>query len=212
MALTQPTDPGLAAEREFQTVLSQDPHAFRELIDQLVIVRRLREVRALDAFTRIDAPPDLLLEDDEALQRVRRQWLGQTCVIGDRPLSCSARGFSLTLGRRPIAPGRGTQALQARRASLAGRTAAGGRPGISPMPSSRLPFRALHSLAHMMITALSLDCGYSSTSIRERIYSSADPLGRWPASSSTRRPPTQTEALAAWPIRAAPTGLSICSA
>jgi hypothetical protein len=33
-----------------------------------------------------------------------------------------------------------------------------------------LPYIMLHSLAHLMITALSLDCGYSASSIRERIY------------------------------------------
>jgi Domain of unknown function (DUF1998) len=33
----------------------------------------------------------------------------------------------------------------------------------------------LHSLSHALIRQLALDCGYSSTSLRERIYSSADP-------------------------------------
>src|SRR5262249_44874944 len=33
----------------------------------------------------------------------------------------------------------------------------------------------LHSLSHMVIRQLALDCGYSSTSLRERIYSSDDP-------------------------------------
>src|SRR5437588_5184162 len=33
----------------------------------------------------------------------------------------------------------------------------------------------LHSLAHTLIRQLSLDCGYSASSVRERIYSSPDP-------------------------------------
>jgi len=33
-----------------------------------------------------------------------------------------------------------------------------------------LPYIMLHSLSHLLITALSLDCGYSASSIRERIY------------------------------------------
>ncbi len=33
-----------------------------------------------------------------------------------------------------------------------------------------LPYTMLHSLAHLMIAALSLDCGYSASAIRERIY------------------------------------------
>ena len=31
----------------------------------------------------------------------------------------------------------------------------------------------LHSLAHLLITAVSLDCGYAASAIRERIYSGA---------------------------------------
>ena len=33
-----------------------------------------------------------------------------------------------------------------------------------------LPYVLLHSLAHLLITSVSLECGYSSSSIRERIY------------------------------------------
>jgi hypothetical protein len=43
----------------------------------------------------------------------------------------------------------------------------------APYPGGR--FVLLHSLAHMLIHGLALDCGYSSTSIRERIYSSPGP-------------------------------------
>ena len=31
----------------------------------------------------------------------------------------------------------------------------------------------MHSLAHMIIRRLALDCGYSGTSLRERLYSSS---------------------------------------
>lgn len=33
-----------------------------------------------------------------------------------------------------------------------------------------LPYVMLHSLSHLLITAVSLDCGYAASSIRERIY------------------------------------------
>lgn len=32
-----------------------------------------------------------------------------------------------------------------------------------------LPYILLHSLVHLMITALSLDCGYSASAFRERV-------------------------------------------
>ena len=34
------------------------------------------------------------------------------------------------------------------------------------------PFVMLHSLSHLLITAVALDCGYAASSIRERIYAS----------------------------------------
>ena len=40
-----------------------------------------------------------------------------------------------------------------------------------------LPYVMLQSFAHLMITALSLDCGYSASAIRERIYSGASGHG-----------------------------------
>ena len=33
-----------------------------------------------------------------------------------------------------------------------------------------LPHLMLHSLSHLLITAVSLDCGYSASAIRERVY------------------------------------------
>lgn len=36
-------------------------------------------------------------------------------------------------------------------------------------------FVLLHTLAHLLINQLTFDCGYSSASLRERLYASADP-------------------------------------
>ena len=40
-----------------------------------------------------------------------------------------------------------------------------------------LPYVFLHSLSHLLITAVSLECGYSASSIRERIYAGASGYG-----------------------------------
>ena len=36
------------------------------------------------------------------------------------------------------------------------------------------PYIILHSLAHMLLTRISLDCGYPATALRERIYALSD--------------------------------------
>lgn len=40
-----------------------------------------------------------------------------------------------------------------------------------------LPYVMLHTLSHLLITAVSLDCGYAASSIRERIYAVASGYG-----------------------------------
>jgi hypothetical protein len=40
-----------------------------------------------------------------------------------------------------------------------------------------LPYVFLHSLSHLLITAVSLECGYSASSIRERIYAGTSGYG-----------------------------------
>src|SRR5258706_4896313 len=40
-----------------------------------------------------------------------------------------------------------------------------------------LKYMLLHSLSHLLITAVSLECGYSASSIRERIYASSSGHG-----------------------------------
>jgi Domain of unknown function (DUF1998) len=175
MALQHATDPVLAAEREFQTAFAETPSGFARVIDRLVIVRRLREVRALDAFTRIDAPPDLLLEDDEALQRVRRQILGRDGNEWRPAVELLGEGVFVTLRESSVRDWERRSDVDRRRTAL---EAAYRRwRAARDLPDAAFPgarFVLLHSLAHMLITALALDCGYSSTSIRERIYSSTD--------------------------------------
>ena len=42
-------------------------------------------------------------------------------------------------------------------------------------------FVTVHTLAHLLINELIFTCGYSSASLRERLYVSEAPSGRWPA-------------------------------
>jgi hypothetical protein len=40
-----------------------------------------------------------------------------------------------------------------------------------------LPHVMLHTLSHLLITAVALECGYASTSIRERVYATSSGYG-----------------------------------
>jgi hypothetical protein len=47
----------------------------------------------------------------------------------------------------------------------------------SPRQFPELPFFMLHSLSHLLITAVALECGYPSSSIRERVYAGTGGYG-----------------------------------
>lgn len=173
-ALCAPSDPTAQADRQFQTEHMPVPNAFPRQVEQLVVVRRLREVRALDGFTRIDSPPDILIEGDEHQQQVKQQPLARDDP-GWRPaVELLGEGVFFALVEREVRTWEQNAAVSARVAEME-RTHDDWRRERelpeAPYPGPR--FVLLHSLAHMLINALALDCGYSSTSIRERIYSSA---------------------------------------
>ena len=175
-ALCAPTDPAAQAGREFQTEHVDVPNAYHVQVERLVVVRRLREVRALDGFTRIDSPPDIFIEGDEHQQQVSKQplarddpgWRPAVELLGEGVFFALREDEVRTWERRSEVKHRVDQMERAHADWRRERDLPD-----APYPGPR--FVLLHSLAHMLINALALDCGYSSTSIRERIYSSTDP-------------------------------------
>ena len=87
-------------------------------------------------------------------------------------------GVFLSFSEEAIATWLRQPAVQARGAQLmAGFEVWRHRKKAKNTPFPGLPYIMLHSLAHLMITALSLDCGYSASSISERIYAGASGHG-----------------------------------
>ena len=172
-ALRSIPDPNRAAEREFQTEHVSVPSDFAQLIERVVIVRRLREVRALAGFTRIENTYDLQLADVAAQQPPSVQMLSATELNWRPAVELRGEGVFIELSEAEVRRWETTSPLQTRSEMMAQVHRSWRRARQlpkTPYPGSR--FVLLHSLAHMLIQGLALDCGYSSTSIRERIYSS----------------------------------------
>lgn len=143
-----------------------------EPIDRLVLLPRLTEVRALVGFTRFEPrTTDIDGELD----------IGAEVARIDDPLSWlpavenAGEGFFFSLKessllawweKKPGAQARdalfkaGFRRWQEQRDDR--------RKAKPDFASAR--YVLLHSLAHLLITAVSLECGYSASSIRERIY------------------------------------------
>jgi hypothetical protein len=144
-------------------------------IERVVLVHRLREVIAQVGFTRFEsAVPDV---DGELSLDVKRADLAlETTWVP--AVENRGEGFFIAFKADAIAAWKERPAIQARgRALLAGFEAwRTDHPGTkTPFPG--LPYVMLHTLSHLLITAVALECGYASTSIRERVYATSSGYG-----------------------------------
>lgn len=167
-----------AAACDFELEPSEVPPVFSGLIHHLRIVRRLREVRALSGFTRIDSPNYEISEQGDESLEVGIQTLSAAPVSWRPAVELRGEGIFVALKEDAVRRWEALQSVRARSNAMreihrAWREAR--ELDESPFPGSR--YVLLHTLAHMLIQALALDCGYSSSSIRERIYSSDDAAG-----------------------------------
>ena len=148
------------------------PDGFESNIDKVVLVERLREVRALVGFTLIDPPSEfgelLVTDEDRRMQISRRPplWVPATEVRGE--------GIFIQFREDAIRDWLARGAVQNwdvlfRDSHRLWREARG-----FDMPEANYPglrFVLLHSFAHVLMRQLILECGYNSASLRERIYS-----------------------------------------
>jgi hypothetical protein len=137
-------------------------------IERIVLVHRLREVVAQVGFTRFEAAaPDIEGELDIGVRRasVAREvtWLPAFENRGE--------GIFLQFSVQAIAGWLQSSEVQSRSMKLAGGFAEWKKEHIGSNREFPGPaYLMLHSFSHLLITALSLSCGYPASSIRERVY------------------------------------------
>jgi hypothetical protein len=134
---------------------------------RVVVAPKLREVRAQIGFTRIEpVTPDLQGEFDLGVQSARlgltTDWLPATEIRGEGVFLQLSEEAVAAWEKRPSVLARGKQLLAGHDALA--RT----QDKTPPFPGVR--FYLLHSLSHLLISAISLECGYAASAIRERIY------------------------------------------
>ena len=141
-------------------------------MDGVVLVHKLREVVAQVGFTRFEAAmPDI---DGELSLGVELAPLARTTTWVPANEN-KGEGVFLSFSAKSIADWLDRPGVKARGEHLvAGFEAWKQRKSIEAAEFPGLPYVMLHSLAHLLITAVALECGYSASSIRERIYA-----GEW---------------------------------
>jgi hypothetical protein len=144
-------------------------------IERVVLVHRLREVVAQLGFTRFEAvAPDI---DGELKLDLRRAALAKE-IRWLPAIENRGEGFFLSLRPDMINAWLARKEVKKRGEQLlAGHAAWAASRGIQDATFAGLPYYMLHSLSHLLISAVSLDCGYSTSSIRERIYAGESGYG-----------------------------------
>ncbi len=148
-------------------------------LDKIMLVKRLREVRALQSFTRIEMPDPAASVRRAKLSLEELDWLPAIEVRGEGVFLTLDRdrllAWEKTAGPRDRAQriSENHSAQLRRRAQIAGRNPT--REDVTSPIDAR--FILLHTLAHALINEWSLDCGYPAAALRERIYCSHGPKG-----------------------------------
>jgi hypothetical protein len=157
--------------RDFQLRVVTPPAQYQHVISHVVLAERLREVRSLIGFTRIESPGDATdIEESPPDQRVplsraRPSWVPTCDVRGE--------GIFLHMSEDAIQTWLKSKVVERLEQTFFGahqrwRSIR----GLAPQdgyPTMR--YVLLHSLAHALLRQFSVECGYTTASIRERIYS-----------------------------------------
>ncbi|WP_432045596.1 DrmB family protein [Streptomyces asiaticus] len=146
---------GLAGETE-EPWATLDAH-----IDGVILVDRLREVRALTGFRRHSLSGTLVPADTSG----RLRWLPATEVYGE--------GIVLTLDEQRLATWENDPRVRDHVRGIRTDLDASFRDEqlAETLGSELSPrFLLLHTLAHLLIRQLSFDSGYTTASLRERVY------------------------------------------
>ena len=152
---------------QFKTVHSAVPTILQPFIDDIVLVKRLREVLALRGFRRIT--PDIPNPQDERFEGYHLD--GDVVPLSNSPISwlpaiqMLGEGIFIRLEETALAQWESEHQDYYSEMKKRLDSSNVGCENFSPR------YVLLHTLAHLLIRQLSIECGYSGASIKERIYS-----------------------------------------
>lgn len=167
------SDPSSAPQtKHFRLKPVDPPEGYTSFFERIVLVERLREVRALIGFTRIesprdfDSPFDLPHEKRAPLSRQNPTWVPASETNGE--------GIFFHFSEAAIKKWT-TKATKYEAEFKTAHERWRANKNLDPTKGyPGLRYILLHTFAHAVIRQLSVECGYTTASIAERIYSQED--------------------------------------
>ncbi|MGI8677390.1 MAG: DrmB family protein [Jatrophihabitans sp.] len=153
-------------DADFRAVVTPSPAGYDKLLDQVVLVNRLREIQALVGFTRLSAP------ERRELDPLRRLPLSRATPTWVPAFEQRGEGVFLQL-REDLVRAWTERVEDHSRINALRRSYVrwADNRDTRPNPSFPVPrYLLLHTLSHLLIRQVALECGYSPSSIRERLY------------------------------------------
>lgn len=185
LGATREDEPAGGFMPQFRNRVFQAPEPLSAWFDLIGAVSRLREVRALAGFTRIEPYPvsgeriaKAITEGYVApLSKQPTRWLPAAEIRGEGIfLRFDTRAVDRWIAANPGVVERAAR-LDARSAAMAAERRYERDYRVTPR------LLLVHSFAHAMIRQLSIDCGYSSSALRERLYVAEGGRGSAPMSA-----------------------------
>lgn len=160
-------------DQDFECLRPSGGPALPRGIERSMQVTRLREVRALQAFTRLTAPDTMGRDTRPAeLSTSPEGWLPAIEVSGEGVFLALDGTLLEEWENRPQVASRADRLVRAHDRVL--RERARQTPGLGDPEDVESPISAryvlLHTLAHLLINEWSLDSGYPAAALRERLY------------------------------------------
>jgi len=171
--LVDPEEPDPDEENEFEAYQEEIPEIIDNCVTSLTRATRIREVRVLVNFTRLDSFDPGKKDDEKRLAAISaepKNWLPAVEVRGE--------GIFIDLNGKHLKNWEKRNDVIERVSEIILPTpepAGNGEKQAQGDQLSAQRYMLVHSLAHILIRQLSLECGYSTASLRERLYISGSP-------------------------------------
>ncbi|MBX3182882.1 MAG: DUF1998 domain-containing protein [Polyangiaceae bacterium] len=147
------------------------PKGLERYLSRVLLLERLREVNALLGFTRVESP-----NEGGPAERAPRASMGRGAPSWVPATQVHGEGIFLQFSEDAIAGWESTEGVRIQEAELR-RGHRGWRAPRRLDPDGGFPgvrYALLHTVAHLLIRELALDCGYNAASIRERVYADTE--------------------------------------